>query len=198
MPYSSVVSTFAHDVRYTYAEYLALEETSNVKHEYLGGQIYAMAGGTPVHAALGAGFVGLLFGQLMRGPGRAHSSDPRVRVRSTGLATYPDVTVVCGPRSVDPDDANAVTNPTLIAEILSDSTADYDRGEKFAHYRQLESLQHYVLVGQDPENPEVVVRTRQESGEWIERSYGQGQTVNLPAISASLSVEELYAAAKDG
>src|SRR3954470_15470270 len=95
---------------HTYAEYLALEASSNVKHEFLAGQIYAMAGGTPEHAALAAAASGLLFAQL-RGRGcRVYDSDLRVRTRS-GLATYPDVTVICGPTERDDVDAQAVTNP---------------------------------------------------------------------------------------
>jgi hypothetical protein len=110
-----VASVPAHRIRYTWAEYLALEASSNVKHEFLDGQIYAMAGGTPEHAALAATVIGLLFPQLRDGRCRAHDADLRVRVRETGLATYPDVTVVCGKRERDPDDAQAVTNPTLVS-----------------------------------------------------------------------------------
>src|SRR5262245_39242529 len=95
------VSTPAHRVLYTHAEYLALEGSSNVKHEFLGGQIYAMAGGTPEHAALAAAVIGLLFPQLRAGRCRAHDSDLRVRVPATGLSTYPNVTVICGPRELD-------------------------------------------------------------------------------------------------
>jgi Uma2 family endonuclease len=91
------MSSPLHRTRYTWAEYLALEASSNVKHEYLNGQIYAMAGGTPEHAALAAAVIGLLFPQLRGAPCRAHDADLRVRVPKTGLATYPDVTIVCGP-----------------------------------------------------------------------------------------------------
>ncbi|MGH8471968.1 MAG: Uma2 family endonuclease, partial [Gammaproteobacteria bacterium] len=121
-----MMSSPLHRTRYTWAEYIALEASSNVKHEYLDGQIYAMAGGTPEHAALAAAVTGLLFPQLRGSPCRAHDADLRVRVPKTGLATYPDVTIVCGPSERDPDDRNAVTNPTLIVEVLSQSTEDYD------------------------------------------------------------------------
>ena len=124
----------AHNIRYSWADYLALEESSNVKHEFLGGQIYGIAGGTPEHAALKAAITGLLFAQLRGGRCRLHDADLRVRVPETGLATYPDVTVACGPLERHPQDQDAVTNPTLIVEVLSRSTADYDRGDKFEHY----------------------------------------------------------------
>lgn len=101
----------AHRVRYTYAEHLALEASSDVKHEDFDGQIDAMAGGTPERAALAAAVIGLLFPALRRGRCRAHDADLRVRVPATGLATYPDVTVVCGPLERDETDEQAVTNP---------------------------------------------------------------------------------------
>src|SRR5437764_10567371 len=107
-----------HAIHHTYDEYLAFEASSNVKHEFLGGQIYAMAGRTPEHAALAAAAIGLLFSQL-RGSGcRVYDADLRVRTRS-GLATYPDVTVICGPTERDETDPQAVTNPAVIIEVLS-------------------------------------------------------------------------------
>jgi Uma2 family endonuclease len=138
----------AHRVKYNFADYLALEASSNVKHEFLDGQIYGMTGGTPERAALKAAVTGLLFGQVRGGKCRVHDSDLRVRVLETGLATYPDVTVVCGPRELDPADSNTVTNPTLIVEVLSHSTEEYDRGDKFEHYKRVPTLMQYVLVSQ--------------------------------------------------
>lgn len=187
--------TSAHRVRYTYGQYLALESSSNVKHEFLDGQIYAMAGGTPEHAALAAAMVGLLFPSLMRGQCRAHSSDLRVRVRETGLATYPDVTVVCGPRQLDPDDGDAVTNPTLIAEVLSPSTEDYDRGEKFEHYQRIPSLREYVLVAQDGRRVDVWTRTGEH--DWTHQAYRDGEQAALQSIDCTLDVRRLFEAASD-
>src|SRR5260370_39610850 len=109
----------------TWAEYLALEASSNVKHEYLDGQIYAMAGATPEHAALAAAVIGLLFPQLRGGGCRAYDADLRVRTPS-GLATYPDVAVICGPSERHDTDPQAVTNPTLIIEVPRRSTEGYD------------------------------------------------------------------------
>src|SRR5213075_1283197 len=114
-----------HKINYTYVEYLALESSSNVKHEFLAGQIYAMAGGTPENAALAAAVIGLLFTELRGGRCRAYDADLRVRTPS-GLATYPDVTVICGRSERDEGDPQAVTNPTLIIEVLSRSTEEYD------------------------------------------------------------------------
>jgi Uma2 family endonuclease len=185
----------AHRIHYTWSEYLAFEASSNVKHEYLGGQIYAMAGGTPEHAALAAAVIGLLFPQLRAGRCRVHDADLRVRVRATGLATYPDVTVVCGPREHDPDDEHAVTNPTLIVEVLSRSTEEYDRGDKFEHYKHLPSLREYVLVSHRERSVEVFARGA--DGAWACTVARGGEVAYLASIGGRLDVRELYDAATE-
>lgn len=187
------MSVRAHQVHYTYAEYLALEAASNVKHEYLDGQIYGMAGGSPDHAALGATVVGLLFAQLVGGRCRVHDADLRVRVEATGLATYPDVTVVCGPRMLSSDDAQAVTNPTLLVEVLSPSSEAYDRGEKFEHYRRISALRQYVLVSQSERRVEI--HTRGDDDAWSASVVGDGEVAELSSIAARLDVRALYDAA---
>ena len=186
----------AHRVHYTLTEYLAFEASSNVKHEYLDGQIYAMAGGTPEHAALAAAVVGQLYPQLRDGRCRVHSADLRFRVAATGLLTYPDVTVVCGPSARDADDPLAVTNPTLIVEVLSPSTEEYDRGEKFDHYKQTPSLREFALVS--CRDRSVEVWQRQEDGDaWVATVFGEGEAALLPSIGASVDVRELYRAAAE-
>jgi Uma2 family endonuclease len=189
------MSVSAHRTHYTLAEYLAFEASSNVKHEYVDGQIYAMAGGTPEHAALAATIIGLLFGQLRAGRCRALDADLRVRVPATGLLTYPDVTVVCGQREVDAEDRFAVTNPTLIVEVLSTSTEEYDRGEKFEHYKRLPSLREYVLVSHRERRIEVWKRSDLDG--WTLRTAGDGEEVALASIGATLEVRELYDAAAE-
>ncbi len=185
----------AHRLDYTYAEYLAFEASSNVKHEFLDGQIYAMAGGTPDHAGLAAAVIGLLFPQLRRGRCRALDADLRVRVPVTGLTTYPDVTVVCGPRERDVKDPLAVTNPTLIVEVLSRSTEAYDRGEKFEHYKGLSSLRQYVLVSCLEHSVEVW--TRDAADGWTSIVAREGDVADLTSVGARLDVRELYAAAAE-
>lgn len=187
------MSTPAHRIHYTYAEYLALEAASNVRHEFLDGQIYAMAGGTPEHAALAAAIIGLLFPQL-RGIGcRAYDADLRVRTPS-GLTTYPDITVVCGPTERHPEDPQAVTNPTLVIEVLSRSTEEYDRGDKFAHYQSVSSLQQVLLVSHTDHSIEV--RTRQETNGWSSAIAREGEVAEL-LIGARLDVREIYEAAAE-
>lgn len=189
------MTSLAHRVRYSWDEYLALEASSNVKHEFLGGQIYAMAGGTPEHAALKAAVTGLLFGQIRASRCRAHDSDLRVRVPETGLATYPDVTVVCGPYERDPSDKNSVNNPTLIVEVLSPSTEEYDRGDKFEHYKRIAALRQYVLVSH--RERQIEVWSRAESGGWTQAIARGGGRVVLESIGAELAVDDVYDAATE-
>jgi Uma2 family endonuclease len=119
----------------------------------------------------------------------AFSSDLRVRIQATGRSTYPDVTVVCGKLERDAIDADAVTNPRVIVEVLSPSTESSDRGDNWAH---LDSLREYVLVSQSTARVEVFSRDEAQSG-WLYRQYGAGQTVELRSLEASLDVDAIYA-----
>lgn len=188
----AMATAYRHGVHYSYGEYLALEATSNVKHEYLGGQIYAMAGGTPEHAALQAAVIGLLFGQLDGARCRAHSSDLHVRVLATGLGTYPDVTVVCGPTERDPEHRLTVVNPTAIVEVLSDSTEEYDRTDKLEQYKQIPSLLHCALVSHRERLVEVWSRSTDAPGEWQHSLFREGEVAHFSALNAALDVGELY------
>jgi Uma2 family endonuclease len=178
--------------RVSYADYLALEQKSVTKHEWLDGVIYDMAGGTPDHAGLALAVGGELRAQLRGKPCRAFSADLKIRVLATGLATYPDVSVVCGQLETDPEDANAATNPKLLVEVLSDSTEGYDRGEKFSHYRRIPSLLEYVLVSQ--RQPHIEVFRKNEAGKWELAEEGRsGDTVPLTSVGCVLSVDDVYA-----
>jgi Uma2 family endonuclease len=181
-----------HKLNYTHTEYLGFEASSNVKHEFLDGQIYAMAGGTPEHAALAAAVITLLGPQLRGGESRPYNSDLRVRT-PTGLTTYPDVTVIYGPREIDGIDSLAITNPTLIVEVLSRSTEEYDSGDKFEHYKTFPSLREYVLVSHRERSVEV--RMREEDG-WRTIVVHEGGMVEL-SPGARLDVRELYDAAAE-
>ena len=173
---------------HTYAAYLEVERKSDVRHEFIDGDILAMSGGTPRHALLIANVTGVARSAL-RGPCRAYSSDLRVRVPETARATYADVTVVCGPIETHPEDPDAVTNPSVLVEVLSPTTERDDRGEKFAQYRKLPSLRDYVLVAQ--EHRRVEHFRRAEGGAWTLVERGPGERVEL-SIGASLDVDEIY------
>ena len=175
----------------TYAEYLAAEVAAEVRHEFLNGEVWAMAGGTPEHAALAAALIGELRTALRGKPCRVYTSDLRVRVPATGLSTYPDVSVVCGSPETSPDDPEAITNPVIVAEVLSDTTEAYDRGAKAAHYRRLPSLQEYVLVAQT--EPLIEVYRRTEAGRWELLEARPGELVELRSLGISLDVAAVYA-----
>jgi Uma2 family endonuclease len=177
--------------RLSYEEYCRIETESSIKHEYLDGQAWAMAGGSREHAAICANIVVILGAQLRGGPCQAHTSDLRIRVLATGLATYPDVSIVCGQAKLDPEDrlGHTVTNPTLVVEVLSPSTEEYDRGEKLAAYRQIESLRQVVLVKQD--DPSVEVWSRDTDGTWAQTEHRDG-IVHLASVECDLPVTEVY------
>ncbi|HEY3233928.1 MAG TPA: Uma2 family endonuclease [Polyangiaceae bacterium] len=176
--------------KYSISEYVQLEDYSNVRHEYFDGQIYAMAGGTPEHGTYAANVIGLLTAQLRGRPCRVQTSDVRIRVQSTGLDTYPDVSVVCGRAETDAEDRNAIINPTVVVEILSTGTEAYDRGEKLEHYQKIASLHEVVLVAHDERRVEVVRRL--QSGEWNVARAVAGEVARLESLSCELPVDDVY------
>jgi Uma2 family endonuclease len=179
----------ARRLHYRYDEYLSALEVSGVKLEYCEGEIYAMAGGTPAHADLAASMIRLL-GNALVGRCRVSTSDLKVRIEATDLSTFPDVTVVCGERTVAAIDPHAVTNPTLLVEVTSDSTEDYDRGAKVGHYKQVPSLGTILIVSH--RRPQVTAITRADGG-WTEHDYRAGDQVVLATPAVRISVDELYA-----
>lgn len=185
----------ARKITLTYADYLQQERSSDAKHEFVNGEIYAMAGGTIEHGRLATNVAGVLFAQLRGRPCAAYSSDVRVRVLATGLTTYPDLSVVCGRLERDPENENTVVNPVVLVEVLSESTEGYDRGEKFAHYRRIPSMKEYVLVSQS--SPRIEVFRRNENGSWTLHIAEAGESVKLASIDCELAVDEIFANAID-
>ena len=178
--------------RFTFDEYLRVEDDSGTKHEFLGGQVYAMSGGTPEHAGVTANLVRLLGNALAGQPCRVFSPDLRVRVKATGLGTYADVTVICGRLELDPDDPKQHTalNPKVLVEVLSPSTEDYDRGDKLGSYKQIPSLDEVVLVAHDRQEIEVV--RREPDGSWSRQVARAGETVRLASLDCELAVSDIY------
>ena len=177
--------------RMTYEEYLAAEAISDVRHEFLNGDVSAMAGGTPEHSALAAAVIGELRVALRGQSCRVFTSDLRVRVMETGLSTYPDVAVVCGRAETAQDDPDAITNPIVLVEILSDSTEAYDRGAKAAHYRRISALQAYVIVSQA--EPRIEVYRRADAGRWELTEARAGERAEIGPLSIALDVSTVYA-----
>lgn len=175
--------------RATYAEYMAFMETAEIKHEYIAGAIVAMAGGTIAHGRLIGRLTVLVSAGLSGRPCIVLPSEVRVRIRAADRATYPDLHVVCAPLEADSDDAHAVVNPTVIVEVLSDSTADSDRGDKFRDYRRLRSLRQYVMVSQHERSIDVYTR---DGRRWILEEYRDRETLVLDSIAVELAVDEVY------
>src|SRR5207302_572820 len=130
-------------------EYLARERLADFRSEFYRGEMFTMAGGSPRHSLIKTNLLGELRNALKGRPCTAYDSDLRIRVSATGLYTYPDASVLCGELQFDDEHRDTVLNPALLAEVLSDSTEAYDRGKTFTHYRQIVSLQEYLLVSQD-------------------------------------------------
>lgn len=176
--------------RMSYPEYLAFEERAEYKHEYLRGEVVAMSGGTPEHARLVGRLVSLLDRAVEGKACRAFSSELRVRIDELDYSCYPDASVVCGELGLSPADRNAVTNPLLVVEVLSDSTEAYDRGEKAARYRRIASLREYLLVAQAEPRLELFRRTG--GGQWAFFEAGPGEHLGLESIGAMLASDDVY------
>jgi Uma2 family endonuclease len=179
----------ARRLHHTYAEYVGLEDESAIRHEYLDGEIYAMAGGSPDHAALAATVISLLRAQLPLGC-RTFTSDLRVRIPATGLSTYPDAAVICGRTQRAVDDPLAVTNPVLIVEVTSPSTEEYDRGEKLRHYQSLPSVREVLIASHA--RPQLTLHRREAAGQWTVFQAASGEGVELVSLAASLAVDDVY------
>jgi Uma2 family endonuclease len=177
--------------RYTYAEYVALETVSAEKHEFFDGEIYLMAGGSEEHSALAAAMIAALHVAVRGLPCRVHTSDLRMFVESVGLATYPDASVICGPLQQHPASANATAlNPSILVEVTSDSSEEYDTGAKLEYYQTIPSLREYVIVSHRERR--VTVYMRESDGSWTRRDATTGGSVAVPSLNAQLSVDDVY------
>ncbi len=177
---------------YTPAEYLAMEEVAEQKSEYFQGEIFALAGGSLNHNLIVGNLHAELKTALKGKPCRVLMSDMRLHVRRNGLYTYPNVMVVCGKIEFVERRNDTITNPILIAEVLSPSTREYDRVKKFALYRQLDSLREYVLV--DSEQVHVTLLRRAEEGApWIIEMHDDLAVVlRLASVEAELPLRSIY------
>lgn len=184
--------------RYTYQDYVWLEQESTIRHEFVDGEIVAMAGGTPEHAAMAAEIIGQLRDQLRSGRCRVFTSDLGVRVVETGLATYPDASVVCGPTERDPEKRTNVLNPTVLVEVTSDGTEQYDRGQKLEHYRKIPSLRAVVIVLHRKTRVELWSLASTGSPEaWTRSDCEAGDKVELACLGCTLDVDSIYRAAQE-
>jgi Uma2 family endonuclease len=176
--------------RYTYGDYVALELISPTKHEFLGGEIYAMAGGSEEHSALAAEVLRALGDATRTGPCRVHTSDLRIYVESVGLATFPDGAVICGSlEQHGPSPTATALNPTVLLEVTSDSSEEYDTHEKAEFYRTVPTLRDYVVVSHRERR--ITVHSRSADG-WSTRVAVASGRVRVESLDAELSVDDIY------
>ena len=172
-------------------EYLAVERKAETKSEYLNGEMFAMVGASREHNIIALNIAGELRQQLKGKPCETYASDMRVLIPATGLYTYPDVVVVCDEPTFEDDYVDTLLNPTLVVEVLSESTESYDRGKKFGHYRSINSLNEYLLVAQDEYRVEQFVK--QVDGRWLlSDARSLESAVELTSIQCELKLKVVY------
>lgn len=174
------------------SEYLARERLASFKSEYFRGETFAMAGASERHNLIVLNIGAELRNQLKKRPCRVYPSDLRVKVKHSGLITYPDVTVVCGKNELLSEHGDVMLNPIVIVEVLSDSTEAYDRGKKFERYRTIESLQEYVLISQDRVSVEWFTRSKDHAGWSLNATQDIQGELRLDSIECVVPVAEIY------
>jgi Uma2 family endonuclease len=185
-----VIAALAKHV-WTEAEYLAFERASDTKHEFYHGEIFAIVGASENHITIVANVVAHLHPQLRQRPCKIYPSAMKVKVPTVSGYAYPDVVVVCGERIFADDQRDILVNPTVIVEVLSPSTEQYDRGKKFQYYRTLASLHEYVLISQEQARIEHYVR--QAGGQWtLSDHVGLEAVLELPSIGCRLALADVY------
>ena len=175
-------------LKLTPEEYFIWEEQQLLRHEYLSGRVYAMSGGTQNHGRIASNIIFILKGHLRGGGYQIGNSDCRVNIFETKDYVYPDVSVTCDDR--DRTAIEAIQYPCLIIEVLSPSTASYDRGDKFRMYRRNPSLQDYVLV--DAEKIAIDSYRKNDRGNWEIFNYQSGDNIDLPSTGLSFPIESVY------
>jgi Uma2 family endonuclease len=179
---------------YTPPEYLALERKSPTRNEYYRGEIFAMSGASREHNLIGGNINREIGNQILDRPCESYSSDMRVFIDETGLYTYPDVVVVCGQPEFLDREVDTLLNPTVIFEVLSESTEAYDRGVKFGHYRRIPSLKEYVLISQDRM---LVERYTRQGDNWVLTDFTRlDQSLRLESIDCTIPLDRIYAKVK--
>jgi Uma2 family endonuclease len=172
-------------------EYLAAERISELKHEFFDGTIFAMAGASKRHNQISSNLVRIIGNQVLNKPCSVYSSDMRVKCEVTKKYSYPDVVVSCENENFEDEEEDTLLNPVLIIEVLSDSTEAYDRGDKFFHYRQIDSFVEYILVSQ--KNYHIERYILQSDNVWLYSEFKAiGDKINLTSIDCTMSIKEIY------
>jgi Uma2 family endonuclease len=172
-------------------EYLAFERAAEYKNEYFDGEIIAMTGASRAHNLIMTNLLAELRQRLRGKPCEVYPSEMRVRIPSANIYTYPDVVVVCGEPEFEDGHVDTLLNPTLLVEVLSKSTASYDRSVKSGYYRTPPSLTEYLLVAQDDYHVEQYIK--QQDGRWLIADIrGQEGRIELPSVGCVLSLSDVY------
>ena len=172
-------------------EYLEFERSSEFKHEYFDGEIFAMVGARKNHNRISRNLAGELVNRLKGSPCEVFIGDMRVKVEEIEKYTYPDIVVACDEIEFLEDELDSLVNPVVIIEVLSNSTESYDRGLKFAHYQLIESLQEYILISQY--HCQVEKFKRRENNSWVYRSINSmDQILEIESIKCELPLSEIY------
>ncbi len=177
--------------KHSVEEYLAREVESDIRHEYRNGAIIPMTGGTPEHNKIISALNALLWFALREQPYSVFMTDQRLWIPAVNLFTYPDGMVIADPIELKPGRKDTVTNPVMLAEVLSDSTEKYDRGEKFEAYRSLSSLREYLLI--DQARPHVEQFVKQSDHQWLFTEFdGLDARMQLASVPVELALKDLY------
>ena len=174
----------------TPTEFLAWEREQPVRHHYVRGEVFDMAGGSPRHNALGAEVLSALAARLKGGPCRSFSADQKIGL-ADDVFVYADASVICGPIQLRPNTKDVALNPRVVVEVISKSTEAYDRGEKLFGYLALASVQHVLLVSQT--HPQIAVYTRAADGTVRFELFGAGATVALVDLKLAFAIDDIYA-----
>jgi Uma2 family endonuclease len=185
-----MIAKRVHGPFWTVEQYLEMERQSPIRHEFIDGYVYAMAGGTQRHDRIVRTITRLLEDHLEDNPCQVFSMNMKVRLANDKDYVYADATVTCDPRDVANDLSDHISDPLLVVEVLSDSTEKHDQGTKFDLYRDRDTLIEYMLI--ETEHVGVEVRTRDADGVWSATTYGPGQAVYLASVDMDILVQELY------
>jgi Uma2 family endonuclease len=198
LPRACPLITFVPDMalaetvrRLTEAEYLEIERCAEFRSEFFEGEMFAMAGGKPPHSLIATNLAREFGNQLKNSSCVVYNTDLRIKIEATGLLTYPDLSVICGPLQLAEGTDDTAVNPTVIVEVLSNSTEAYDRGKKFEHYRQILSLREYLLVSQD--EPRIEQFIRQPDGAWLMiEAVGMASRLEVPSLGIFIALAEVF------
>ena len=187
--------TIYNKTHFTIKEYLDYENESDQKHDYFQGEIFARQGAGPRHNKIASNVQGRLFSKLINKPCQPYGSDMRIHIPQNTLFTYPDISIICGDIIPSDEDENSATLPLVLIEILSESTAAYDRGTKFKLYRDIPTLKEYILI--DSKSVHIEAFRINKKGLWeLEEYKTVEETLPIPALELTLSMKEIYEGTK--